>query len=135
MSDHLPECFGNKCSCEPDDYGHMPECMTHSCICSLLLAREQRVEEEMNRAWQQTVDIASAHTRTATLDAAREAVRSLPPSDGDQIKKQDALAVIDALREEEPMASGGIYAGPSIPLGDGCVIPKSGSRHVGRSHD
>lgn len=37
-------------------------------------------------------------------------------------------AGIDALREERPMASGGIYAGPPIPLGDGCVIPKPGKR-------
>ena len=62
------------------------------------------------------------------LDAAREAVVALEvPSDWVGSTRQgldNALAAIDALREK-PLASGGIYAGPPIPLGDGCVIPKS----------
>ena len=61
------------------------------------------------------------------LDAAREAVGDLPHPMIDvecECGACAALAAIDALREK-PLASGGIYAGPPIPLGDGCVIPKS----------
>ena len=131
MTDHKPEC--------PMLDDQWPKHPLEKCpYCDMIAACEQRCDEKRQaevRAWSELSRDNFADGFAAGLDAAREAVRSLPPSDGDQIKKQDALAVIDALREEEPMTSGGIYAGPSIPLGDGCVIPKSGSRHVGRSHD
>ena len=61
------------------------------------------------------------------LDAAREAINKIPREDGGYchvLHACDVEAAIDALREK-PLASGGIYAGPPIPLGDGCVIPKS----------
>lgn len=100
---------------------HLPECHTsmipdfHNerwiCICAALRACEQRVEEAMDRAWTQTVALAVAHTRTTTLDAAREAVAGLrtygdhgevipPDEEAAVIYVTDALAAIDALREK-----------------------------------
>ena len=87
---------------------HLPECWLSEgkfdalCLCDRLRACEQRVEEAMDRAWTQTVALAVAHTRTATLDAAREAVAALqmsPLTTGDVLlKRQDALAAIGALK-------------------------------------
>ena len=70
-----------------------------------LRACEERVEESMDRAWNQTVQLAVAHTRTATLDAAREAVaalateRELRSPSGLEIDIHAAIAAIDALRK------------------------------------
>jgi hypothetical protein len=98
MTEHLPECWATYPS-DPPAW----------CICDELRACEERVEESMDRAWSQTVQLAVAHTRTATLDAAREAVlgakaidvyygRGLddPPQ---FIWLNNALAAIDALME------------------------------------
>ena len=89
---------------------HLPECWLSEgkfdalCLCDRLRACEQRVEEAMDRAWTQTVALAVAHTRTATLDAARESVAALkigPLTTGTLLlKREDALAAIDALRQE-----------------------------------
>ena len=89
---------------------HLPECWLSEgkfdavCICDRLRACEQRVEEAMDRAWTQTVALAVAHTRTATLDAAREAVAALQMgvlTTGDLLlKRQDALAALDTLKEK-----------------------------------
>ena len=67
MTEHRPECWA-KHESDPPAW----------CICDELRACEERVEESMDRAWSQTVQLAVAHTRTATLDAAREAVALLP---------------------------------------------------------
>ena len=89
---------------------HLPECWLSEgkfdalCLCDRLRACEQRVEEAMDRAWTQTVALAVAHTRTATLDAAREAVAALQMgvlTTGDLLlKRQDALAALDTLKEK-----------------------------------
>ena len=68
-----------------------------------LRACEERVEESMDRAWNRTLQLAVAHTRTATLDAAREAVAALLAYEspmGPLIRTMAALAAIDALKEE-----------------------------------
>ena len=95
------DCWGTICDC---DYMHI-------CMCRELRACEVRVEESMDRAWSQTVQLAVAHTRTATLDAAREAVAALVPSEFWEgiegrrsqwwIVKAEAIAAIDALREKQ----------------------------------
>jgi hypothetical protein len=105
------------------DDEHLPECplsrprdVDCGCVCHLLRACEQRVEEAMDRAWTQTVALAVAHTRTTTLDAAREAVAALTAGrermdyeDGPEVYGahnayidcvDDALAAIDALRDK-----------------------------------
>ena len=89
---------------------HLPECWLSEgnfdavCMCDRLRTCEQRVEEAMDRAWTQTVALAVAHTRTATLDAAREAVAALQMgvlTTGDLLlKRQDALAALDTLKEK-----------------------------------
>ena len=89
---------------------HLPECWLSEgkfdavCMCDRLRACEQRVEEAMDRAWTQTVALAVAHTRTTTLDAAREAVAALqmgPLTTGDfLLKREDALAALDTLKEK-----------------------------------
>ena len=95
---------------------HLPECWLSEgkfdalCLCDRLRACEQRVEEAMDRAWTQTVALAVAHTRTATLDAAREAIESLPVAissyyPDDSLRdvgfwRSSALAAIDALRQK-----------------------------------
>ena len=89
MNEHLPECWA-KHESDPPAW----------CICDELRACEARVEESMDRAWSQTVQLAVAHTRTATLDAAREAVAALLAYDspyGPLIRTMAALAAIDAL--------------------------------------
>ena len=113
------DCLGTICDC---DYMHI-------CMCRELRACEVRVEESMDRAWSQTVQLAVAHTRTATLDAAREAVAALPwkvavsfgPIDCDEscehgpcvcsgVMRPEAwmtgpaetIAAIDALRKDQP---------------------------------
>ena len=86
------DCWGTICDCDYE----------HTCICRELRACEERVEESMDRAWSQTVQLAVAHTRTATLDAAREAVAALLAYDspyGPLIRSDAALSAIDALRE------------------------------------
>ena len=93
MTEHLPECWA-KHESDPPAW----------CICDELRACEERVEESMDRAWNQTVQLAVAHTRTATLDAAREAVAALLAYDspyGPLIRTMAALAAIDALRGEK----------------------------------
>ena len=68
-----------------------------------LRACEERVEESMDRAWNRTLQLAVAHTRTATLDAAREAVAALLAYDspyGPLIRSDATLAAIDQLREK-----------------------------------
>lgn len=88
-----------------------------------LRACEERVEESIDRAWEQAAQLAVAHARTATLDAAREAVAALdayyaieecegnplekgdpedpdPWHQGHLIERDDALAAIDALKEK-----------------------------------
>lgn len=82
---------------------HLPECWLSEgkfdavCMCDRLRACEERVEEAMDRAWTQTVALAVAHTRTATLDAAREAIAAIPSG---RYAIQDALAAFDALKEQ-----------------------------------
>lgn len=103
MTEHLPECWA-KHESDPPAW----------CICDELRACEERVEESMDRAWNQTVQLAVAHTRTATLDAAREAVEAIPAPykvagdystygsyhEGKSDMKDAALSAIDALREK-----------------------------------
>ena len=72
MTEHLPECPVEKRLRSGKTVG------SQTCICSALRSCEERVEESMDRAWSQTVQLAVAHTRTATLDAAREALLALP---------------------------------------------------------
>lgn len=111
-TEHLPECWAKHQS-DPEAW----------CICDELRACEQRVEESIDRAWEQAAQLAVAHARTATLDAAREAVAALdayyaieecegnplekgdpedpdPWHQGHLIERDDALAAIDALREK-----------------------------------
>ena len=103
MTEHRPECWA-KHESDPPAW----------CICDELRACEERVEESMDRAWSQTVQLAVAHTRTATLDAAREAVEVLlkewweifegKPEDLKELKSMvelnRAIAAIDALKEK-----------------------------------
>ena len=122
MSNHLPECLH-----DDDTYG-----LRGLCICDELRACEQRVRQSAATLWDRTSEqMAAARVEgiRAGLDAAREAVKALHhqhpliwPTDVGAMQALDAA--IDAL-QEKPLASGGIYAGPPIPLGDGCVIPKS----------
>ena len=94
--DHVEECPSYYVECWGDD-----ELLELHCICDRLRAAEQRVEESMDRAWSQTVQLAVAHTRTATLDAAREAVAEFAPSAWiGLIRRSDAILVIDALRKD-----------------------------------
>ena len=87
---------------------HLPECWLSEgkfdavCMCDRLRACEERVEEAMDRAWTQTVALAVAHTRTATLDAAREAVDSMviETAGNSAATVNQAVAAIDALREK-----------------------------------
>ena len=90
---------------------HLPECWLSEgnfdavCMCDRLRTCEQRVEEAMDRAWTQTVALAVAHTRTATLDAAREAVAGIQDGPKNQpywIDREAALTAIDALRIDTP---------------------------------
>lgn len=116
MTEHLPECPVEKMLRSGRTVG------SQSCICEHLRACEERVEESIDRAWQQAAQLAVAHARTATLDAAREAVAALdayyaieecegnplekgdpedpdPWHQGHLIERDDALAAIDALKE------------------------------------
>lgn len=108
MNEHMPECPVEKRLRAGRTVG------SQTCICAALRACETRVEESMGRAWSQSVQLAVAHTRTATLDAAREAVSDIADRwdhwigecvmtkaiDGQYINRDDAVAAIDALREE-----------------------------------
>ena len=94
MTEHLPECWA-KHESDPPAW----------CICDELRACEERVEESMDRAWNKTVQLAVAHTRTATLDAAREAVvvlcyRKQYEGFVSTVDPQRVLAAIDELREK-----------------------------------
>jgi len=81
MTDHLPECpAAAECRCEPDQYGHYPTCPKVYCVCKF-------------------------HRKgySAGLDAAREAVAALQmgvlTTGTLLLKREDALAAIDALKE------------------------------------
>ena len=98
MMDHLPEC-----ECYGRDHD---ECAL--CICDRLLACEQRVRlEDDDYAYVAAQAEADGRWRgwSEALDAARAAVLSLvPPYLLDEphvydVNTEDALAVIDALRE------------------------------------
>ena len=95
MTEHLPECPVERMLRSGKTVG------SQTCICGALRACEERVEESMDRAWNQTVQLAVAHTRTVTLDAAREAVAEFAPSAWiGLIRRSDAILVIDALRKD-----------------------------------
>ena len=108
MTEHLPiqrwkKIFTRYPASEllPNENG---EYVTYADHLAALRACEERVEESMDRAWDQTVQLAVAHTRTATLDAAREAVAALLAYEspmGPLIRTMAALAAIDALKEEQ----------------------------------
>ena len=111
MTEHLPECPVEKMLRSGRTVG------SQSCICEHLRACEERVEESIDRAWQQAAQLAVAHARTATLDAAREAVAATvnDPNDPKFVRteyqccgtsapeymRDDALDAIDALRRKE----------------------------------
>jgi len=93
---HLPEC----------DYvgSGLPEAAV-GCICSRLRACEERIEEAMDRAWTQTVQIGVAHTRTSTLNEARRAVAEAPVAIREPgillVNREVVLAAIDDLRMKQ----------------------------------
>ena len=131
MIGHKPECPANW------GVGEMPE--GPCTFCEMLSACEQRVREEDQRSlikygvqmFKEGKEYGRQTAYAAGLDAAREALDALPTEQTVKegvsefwVEINHAIAAIDALREK-PLASGGIYAGPPIPLGDGCVIPKS----------
>ena len=87
MTEHLPECEAYRDECGG------------GCICHHVRACEERVEESIDRAWEQAAQLAVAHARTATLDAAREAVRNECSHDTDSAWCV-FVAAIDALREK-----------------------------------
>lgn len=98
MNEHLPECGVRKpCGvCGNITYG--------VCICDRLRACEQRVRVN-ERDWR---DQAFGIGYAAALDAAREAVAALPYTDNydhecqwETVIREDAMAAIDALREEK----------------------------------
>ena len=101
MTEHLPECPVEKRLRSGRTVG------SQTCICDALRSCEERVEESMDRAWSQTVQLAVAHTRTATLDAAREAVKGVNwfNDEGKMLSAivatADSIAAIDALREKQ----------------------------------
>ena len=122
MTEHLPECILPK-YLDAVLWRRARQELRVPCICDELRACEQRVEESIDRAWEQAAQLAVAHARTATLDAAREAVAALdayyaieecegnplekgdpedpdPWHQGHLIERDDALAAIDALRED-----------------------------------
>ena len=114
---HLPECSN---SMIPDFHNER-----WICICAALRACEQRVLDLNPVALGVLI---AQRARERALDAAEEAVRAALGADERNLHAElTALAAIDDLRVNQPMASGGIYAGLPIPLGDGCVIPKSGN--------
>ena len=90
------------------------EYVTYADHLAALRACEERVEESMDRAWNQTVQLAVAHTRTATLSAAREAVEAIPAPykvagdystygsyhEGKADFKDLVVSAIDALRKD-----------------------------------
>ena len=78
MTEHLPECFASLCECD-DTHFKSIDC-DFSCICPSLRAYGQR-----------------------TLDAARKAVAGVGVrKDTSHDMRVQALAAIDALREEKP---------------------------------
>ena len=78
MTEHLPECFASLCECD-DTHFKSIDC-DFNCICPSLRACEQR-----------------------TLDAARKAVAGVGVrKDTSHDMRVQALAAIDALREEKP---------------------------------
>jgi len=102
MTEHLPI----------QRWQHLPECWAKHqsdpqawCICHELRACEQRVEESIDRAWEQAAQLAVAHARTATLDAAREAVAALDAYYAEgvlchcEIKR--VITAINALKEKQ----------------------------------
>ena len=96
MSEHLPECAPRISNWGED------------CICRYLQACEQRVRQETFDAdWSEMGQLAAVRlfqrqAFLAGLNAAREAVAALIPSDDYAYAEafRDALAAIDALREE-----------------------------------
>lgn len=90
MNDHLPECPGERSMCN--------ECGDDGCICEPLRACEQRVLLS-----KPNIELSAVYGyeagRADGLDAARDAVAALPQAI--TVDKKDALAVIDALRDDD----------------------------------
>ena len=86
MSEHLPEC---------------PTAWMRDCICTELRLCEQRIREEWYEAQSEAWEQGFHHA----LDAAREAVARTcghtKHQGGRSCAHDDALAAIDALREEQ----------------------------------
>ena len=116
MSDHLPECGYKPCNCGYEDdprgnwAGHL-RCSHVPCICAALRACEQRVRKEESRKVIGSVSLAAIGEANvqqyqrgyvAGLDAAREAVVAVEPwhTQALLLKREDALAAIDALKEK-----------------------------------
>ena len=90
MSDHLPECLH-----DDDTYG-----LRGLCICDELRACEQRVLSLNPVALGVLI---AQRARERALDAAREAVAGVGVhKDTSHDMRVQALAAIDALREEKP---------------------------------
>ena len=102
MSDHLPECFYYM-----DDFGN-----GERCICDRLRACEERVLEAAREAVEEIRDAIQTHYR----------IDCEPPGkvDWSQHRKcdpiNDALAAIDALREEKPPPLSPSVGVPSKPM-------------------
>ena len=106
MTDHLPECQPTMCRCcDPD----CESCET--CICDRLRACEQRVRSaELAEA--KALLASRDEAWFAAVEAARDAVAAIPHWDEDSgeslfraCDKDDALAAIDALKEDNDQRS------------------------------
>ena len=92
---HLPEC---RYVARVEGNGTVVVRMDEGCICDRLRACEQRVMDRELMLNFTSLDMVRAYQRG--LDAAREAVDALQSMTG-LLGKADALAAIDALREEQ----------------------------------
>lgn len=123
MTDHLPECpLLEPCSADIPQHGLCPRQNTicihceRQCFCERLLACERRVLDDAREA------VAALDAYYAIEECQGNPLRKGDPEDPDPwhqghlIERDNALAAIDALREEKPPPLSPSVGVPSKPM-------------------